>query len=153
MSCVPLVGHLSYMGPWGVGPPGQDRTLGMGSFQGVPCYSRGPPPCVLCTISQPFVSHGTLGCGPSNSRQNTLECSHPRVFHVIPGAHIPVAHVPLISHSTHMGHWGVGPPSRDETPGMGSFQGVLCHSGGPHPHVPCTIGRPFVSHGTLGCAQ
>ena len=168
----------------------------MGSVQGVPCHSRGPPPRVLCTIGRPFVSHGTLGCGPSNLRRNTLECSHPRVFRVIPGADIAVSHVPLLSHLSHMGHWAVGPATQDETPwnvpipgcsmsfqglaspcpmyyglaigltwdtgvwaqpletdhpGIGSFQGVPCHSRGPHPCVPCTISRLSILHRTLGC--
>ena len=51
-----------------------------------------------------------------------------------------------------MGPWDVGPPGPDGTPGMGSFHGVPCHSRGWHPRVPCTIGWPLVSDGTLGCA-
>ena len=79
-------------------------------MQCVPCYSRGRHCCVPCTIAQPFVSHRTLGCGPSNLRRNTLECSHPRVFCVIPGAHISVACVPSVSHRSYTGHWDVAPP-------------------------------------------
>ena len=83
---------------------------GMFPSQGVPCHSRGPHSCGPCTIGRPFVSHGTLGCGPSNLRRNTLECSHPKVFHVIPGAHIPVARVPSVGHRSYTGHWDVCPP-------------------------------------------
>ena len=193
MSCIPLVGCRSYMGPWDVGPPGPDGTPGMGSFHGVLCHSRCWHPRVLCTIGQPLVSDGTLGCVPSYLRQNNLECN---VFRVIPGADIAMSHVPSVGHLSHMGHWAVGPATRDETPwnvpipgcsvsfqgptfpwpvyhqlaigltrdtgvwaqplemdhpGMGSFQGIPCHSRGRHPHVPCTISRPLVLHRTLGC--
>ena len=35
--------------------------------------------------------------------------------------------------------------------GMIPLQGVPCYSRGPHCRVLCTIGWPFVLHGTLGC--
>ena len=176
--------------------PLEMKHSGMGTFQGVPCHSRGPHSQVLCTISWPSVSHGTLGCGPSPSRWTTLGWDHSKVFHVIPGAHIPMSCVPPVSHRSYTGHWDVGPPVRDgapwngiiprcsvsfqglaslcpmyyglaigltwdtgmwaqplemDHPGMGSFQGVPCHSRGTHPHVPCTISRPLALHRTLGC--
>ena len=97
--------------------------LGMGSFQGVPCHSRGWHPCVPCTIGWPPVSDGTLGCGPSHSRWNTLEWDHSKVFCGIPGAHIHVSCVLLVGHWPYMEHWDVGPQPQDGTPWYGIIPG------------------------------
>ena len=120
---VPLVGNRSYTGHWDVGPPVQDGTPGMGSFQGVPCHSRGQHPRVPCTMGRPLVSHGTLGCGPSHSRWTTLEWDHSKVFRVIPGAHIPVCHVLLAGHRSYTEPWDVGSQPQDGTPWYGIIPG------------------------------
>ena len=44
------------------------------------------------------------------------EWDHSKVFRVFPGAHLHMSHVPSVGHLSHMGHWAVGPATRDETP-------------------------------------
>ena len=59
------------------------------------------------------------------------------MFCVIQGAHIPVSRVPSVSHLSHMGHWGVGPVTRDETPGNGNIPG--CSMSFQGPASPCPM--------------
>ena len=120
-------------------------------LQGVPCYSRGPHCCVPCTIGQPFVLHGTLGCGPTWSRRDTGNGISPRCSMSFQGptSPCPVYHRLAICLTQDTGLWAQQLEMKH--PGMFPSQGVPCHSRGPHSHGPCTIGRPFDSHGTLGC--
>ena len=81
---------------------------GMGSLQGVPSYTRGPYPSVLCTIGQQLVQRGTLEYGPTVRTWNTLEWDNSRVFHPIPGAHIQVSCVRLVGNWSDAAHWNMG---------------------------------------------
>ena len=129
----------------------ETEQLGMIPLQGVPCYSRGPHCCVPCTIGQPFVLHGTLGCGPTWSRWDTRNGISPRCSMSFQGptSPCPMYHRLAICFTQDTGLWAQ--QLKMKHPGMGTFQGVPCHSRGPHSHGPCTIGWPFDSHGTLGC--
>ena len=129
----------------------ETEQLGMIPLQGVLCYSRGPHCHVPCTIGRPFVLHGTLGCGPTRSRQDTGNGISPRCSMSFQGptSPCPVYHRLAICLTRDTGLWAQQLETKH--PGMFPSQDVPCHSRGPHSHGLCTIGRPFDSHGTLGC--
>ena len=104
---------------------------GMGSLQGVPSYTRGPYPSVLCTIGQQSVQRGTLEYGPTVRTWNTLEWDNSRVFHPIPGAHIQVSHVQSVSNRSDMAHCNVGRLSGHGTPWNGITPGCSILYRGP----------------------
>ena len=105
---------------------------GMGSLQGVPSYTRGPYPSVLCTIGQQSVRRGTLEYGPTVRTWNTLEWDNSRMFHPILGVHIQVSCVRLVGNWSDAAHWnmgrlsGHGPPWNGIVPGCSIlYQGPI----------------------------
>ena len=129
----------------------ETKHPGMFPSQGVPCHSRGPHSHGPCTIGQPSVLHGTLGCGPPCSRWDAWNGIIPRcsVSFQGPASPCPMYYGLAIGLTRDTGVWAQ--PLEMDHPGIGSFQGVPCHSRGPHPHVPCTIGWSSILHRTMGC--
>ena len=115
VSRVPSVGHLSHTGHWAVGPATQDETPWNVPIPGCSVSFQGP------TFPWP-VYHWSANQLTRDTRvwahlvqTGHLEWDHSMVFHVIPGANIPVSHVLSVGHWSQMGHWDVCPATRDGT--------------------------------------